>query len=1056
MCDELTSVRIRVPGSVRGHYEGFMSSGGASLVVVENANVKEGTIVMSVKTGFFDDPVEYCGLAHFCEHMLFNGSQCFPEEQEFSSYISSHRGKFNAFTSSMCTTFYSSVPESGFDGLVERFMPFFFCPTFNPNCVSREVIAVHNEDLIHHRLDDWRFKEVLESLSNPTHPSSRYGCGNKDTLMKNEVDGQKLAQLVREFYEKNYISSGMSLVVCSSRAIGDIVKLMRPYIAQLPVSPTIRSRSFEFLTSEENALPFRKWINFRSQKEEQVLKMFFEVISSSNDWKKSPEAYILYILNHKCRASILGILKEQGLATEVNSVARKLDDGRHTFCIVAALTISGLLAVEHVIETVFSSIGISIANGIDSQVYEDMKAGLQLDFESTSISSCTDHCIELSQVVLATELGYAFPLSYPIEDDFQLVERYIKQLTPDRCCFALSWGSLPLFSSEEEVEPSVEKLFSSLPLFAQVKADMTTRFSKACFGATDVPDAYLQKWSECLVPPFPKDLELPRKNVFLASDFTVYASDNPISCEKLGPIRKVPSTRGASYIRKDSGYHKTFTSTIAFSLLSSICYSCPSHRCYTLIMIQFLKNATDELRSFASLASLNNHLTANVYGPSITVSGPEEHLFTFFITLLEKILDHPLISGSEEMFNNYALVVTQSFRNFSCKPAYAIGMTKASNTFSLFAFDVKELLNAISDVSYSGYLKFVREYLTGGFLFECFVAGNLKSNEEVKTHVVDRIEHLLKDFPVGNPSGLQPHRDGFLVFPSPWPTIRSLSVDSSKVISHYNVLFFPAFLEGNKNVCVLLNLFAGRFTSRLWVLIECAKGLLSSSFFHAIRTQETLGYVVSVFSSVSGEGCHLCFVVESGLMNVDAQYILSRMTAYLSALETSLDSICTTEVIEGLLKALITKLQQLPLSVEEDCFEISRDYYHPLGFSRRERQLEATKDITSEDVKEFMRRVVFNKRECAGLAVVVDKWREEITTSPEWVAPGNHLMPISPAKNVSNQKEECIEINDKNLVLPDFASESCFLSLSVKASAQEYQRELHELRSFTPFRDVNE
>ena len=35
------------------------------------------------KTGSYKDPVKLPGLAHFCEHMLFLGTEKYPEEEKY-------------------------------------------------------------------------------------------------------------------------------------------------------------------------------------------------------------------------------------------------------------------------------------------------------------------------------------------------------------------------------------------------------------------------------------------------------------------------------------------------------------------------------------------------------------------------------------------------------------------------------------------------------------------------------------------------------------------------------------------------------------------------------------------------------------------------------------------------------------------------------------------------------------------------------------------------------------------------------------------------------------
>ncbi len=60
---------------------------------------------MNVHAGSCLDPLEYQGLAHFCEHMLFMGTKKYPSENDFSEFISNHAGNDNAFTSEKDTNY---------------------------------------------------------------------------------------------------------------------------------------------------------------------------------------------------------------------------------------------------------------------------------------------------------------------------------------------------------------------------------------------------------------------------------------------------------------------------------------------------------------------------------------------------------------------------------------------------------------------------------------------------------------------------------------------------------------------------------------------------------------------------------------------------------------------------------------------------------------------------------------------------------------------------------------------------------------------------------------
>ncbi len=59
--------------------------------------------------GSYEDPEELPGLAHMCEHMLFLGTEKYPKENEYSSFLQQHGGSSNAFTSACHTNYFFEV-----------------------------------------------------------------------------------------------------------------------------------------------------------------------------------------------------------------------------------------------------------------------------------------------------------------------------------------------------------------------------------------------------------------------------------------------------------------------------------------------------------------------------------------------------------------------------------------------------------------------------------------------------------------------------------------------------------------------------------------------------------------------------------------------------------------------------------------------------------------------------------------------------------------------------------------------------------------------------------
>lgn len=73
-----------------------------------------------VLAGYLSDPENIPGLAHFCEHMLFLGTEKYPKENEYTQFLSEHAGSANAFTSGEHTNYYFDVSHEHLEGALDR------------------------------------------------------------------------------------------------------------------------------------------------------------------------------------------------------------------------------------------------------------------------------------------------------------------------------------------------------------------------------------------------------------------------------------------------------------------------------------------------------------------------------------------------------------------------------------------------------------------------------------------------------------------------------------------------------------------------------------------------------------------------------------------------------------------------------------------------------------------------------------------------------------------------------------------------------------------------
>ena len=175
------------------------------VLLISDPDSNISAAAMEVAVGSFSDPPEVQGLAHFCEHMLFLGTQKYPNEHVYSNFLSTHGGYDNAFTFMQETHYFFSVEADYLEHALDMFAQFFIAPLFTPGAVSNESHAVNAEHEKNLQSDEWRLWQLLKYVSNPAHPFSQFATGNLQTLSKSNI-----LDYLHRYYSTHYSANQVS------------------------------------------------------------------------------------------------------------------------------------------------------------------------------------------------------------------------------------------------------------------------------------------------------------------------------------------------------------------------------------------------------------------------------------------------------------------------------------------------------------------------------------------------------------------------------------------------------------------------------------------------------------------------------------------------------------------------------------------------------------------------------------------------------------------------------------------------------------------------------
>ena len=101
------------------HYKEL--SNGLKILLISDPKADKSAASLSVNVGSLVTPKEFQGLPHFCEHMLFMGTEKYPDESSYRNFIIENGGSANGYTSRDVTNYFFAVSNDAFDEALDRF-----------------------------------------------------------------------------------------------------------------------------------------------------------------------------------------------------------------------------------------------------------------------------------------------------------------------------------------------------------------------------------------------------------------------------------------------------------------------------------------------------------------------------------------------------------------------------------------------------------------------------------------------------------------------------------------------------------------------------------------------------------------------------------------------------------------------------------------------------------------------------------------------------------------------------------------------------------------------
>ena len=450
-------------------YRHLSLENGLSVLLIATPGTDKASAAMTVDVGSMDDPENREGLAHFLEHMLFLGTEPYPEADAYQHFISQNGGGHNAFTSYRQTTYYFDVDNDQLSAALDRFAPFFISPTFDADYVDLEMNAVNAEYKASLKDDGRRIFSASKLAMNPDFPYTQFSTGNLDTLA-NRPGSDVRDELIR-FYETHYSADRMTLVITGDYPLEDLETLARTDFAEVPQHDTDYQRQQVPLYRQED-LPLD--VRIRPVRELRQLRLTFPLPEVKTHYANKPVALLSHLLGHEGEGSILALLKDKGWAESLNAGLSLSTDDAAALTLTIGLTRPGAEQVDAITQVVLAYMDLLKARPIPEYLKTEVQQLNDMTFRFQEHGDLSRYAIALSsqmQHYPVEDIIYGNYRAEPPSD--ALLQTYLSQLTPENLVRTLITPDVttdqtdPWYGTELAIEPMT---FTEVELAADLNA----------------------------------------------------------------------------------------------------------------------------------------------------------------------------------------------------------------------------------------------------------------------------------------------------------------------------------------------------------------------------------------------------------------------------------------------------------------------------------------------------------------------------------------------------------------------------------------------------------
>ncbi|WP_318506107.1 insulinase family protein [Photobacterium leiognathi] len=638
-----------------------------------------------------------------------------------------------------------------------------------------------------------------------------------DLTTLEDRDGKSVREDLLAFYHQHYSADVMGLVLLGPQSLDELELFTNAFFSHIPKTEVVKTPLTTPFVTENEKQQF---IQIEPIKELRKLTLSFSLPCVDEFYTKKPLSYIAHFLGNEGQGSLMSVLKKRGLINTLTAGGGINGSNFREFTVGLNLTPKGQDHIDDIVTSVFQYLKLIQQHGLAEWRQQEKKAVLEMAFRYQEKSRPLD---TVSYLVLNL-------LHYKPED--------------------IIYGD---YMMEQYDQPLIEQLLDylepsnmRLTLVAQGgHYDRTAQWYDTPYSVTPFTDEQKALWQNVALDP---ELALPDPNIYLCDNFDPL----PLEAGSDLPPQLIQDLPGFRLWYKQEHDFRVPKGIVYVAIDSPHAVSSPRNIVKTRLCVEMLLEAINETAYPAEIAGMSYNLYAHQGGVTLQLSGFSEKQPLLMKLILERFAGR---SFDKDRFTNIKAQMLRNWRNAAeDKPISQLfnqltGLLQPNNP------PYPVLIEALESIELDELPSFVEE-MFAELHIDTFVYGNW-----LKKDALALAETLKDAFRVTDQ----------LYGESQRPLVR---LENSGTLTYE--------LDCNHEDSAILMYYQSQETTPEQIAIyTLANHLMSTTFFHELRTKQQLGYMVGTANLPLNRHPGLILYIQSPV--ADPGYLLEAIDDFTNA-----------------------------------------------------------------------------------------------------------------------------------------------------------------------------